>query len=465
MPTQIQTLVIGAGISGLATAYALQKAGVSTLILDSAARPGGLLQSVKRDGYLIECGPQSFSGTAHTDVLCETLGLSDERVFANPKAQRYVMMNGALKSVPMGPLILASPFFSGGTRTALVRDILGSTHPPEPDESIATFVRRKFSATLLDRLAGPFVSGIYAGDPEALSLRAAFPTVHEAEKQTGSVIRGMIKQRKERRETSGTGQKVKPKLQSFQDGNERLVSALVEDLGERLICRADVTSLVALDPSPEPFAPRFQVSAKTPKGIENFEAERLVLAVPANAAGKLLASVGAEFQTHLGSLEYAGVGVVSLGYHKKQIADPLNGFGFLVPRSSGLSVLGTVWNSSLFPDRAPEAHALLTNFLGGATNPAVIHQPATELAALVHREISPILGIRQEPLFTNVTIWPRGIPQYNLGHCARIAAIESARAKFPGLFITGNYLSGPSIGTCVERALHIANEIRISFAN
>jgi oxygen-dependent protoporphyrinogen oxidase len=465
MPTPIQVLVIGAGISGLTTAYALQTAGISTLIVDSAPRPGGVIQSIKRDGYLIECGPQSFSGSVQIDSLCHELGLQNEQLSANPKAPRYVLIDGVLTPVPMGPSLLASSFFAGGTRSAVLRDILGSSRPPEADESIAAFVRRKFSTKLLDHLAGPFVSGIYAGDPEKLSLRAAFPKLYEAEMKFGSVIRGFRKLSKANQAKVEDKAKNSSLLQSFRDGNETLVRALAEDLDERLICRTEISQVVALEPSLEPFAPRFQVTSRTPKGTEIFEAERLVLAVPTDAAAKLLSFFDSEFATQLSGIEYAGVAVVSLGYNRDQISHSLDGFGFLVSRSAGLSVLGTVWNSSLFPGRAPDGHVLLTSFVGGATNPSATVQSADDLTAQVHREILPILGIRHAPEFSNVTIWPRAIPQYNLGHSARIAAVEATRAKFPGLFFTGNYLEGPAIGACVERALRIANEIRISFAN
>jgi protoporphyrinogen/coproporphyrinogen III oxidase len=193
--------------------------------------------------------------------------------------------------------------------------------------------------------------------------------------------------------------------------------------------------------------------------------ERLILSVPTETAGKLLMDVDAGFSAQLGPIAYSGVVVVSLGYAKQDIQNSLAGFGFLVPRSSGLSVLGSVWNSSLFPGRAPEGHVLLTSFVGGATNPGAIQQTPESLSAQVHRELQPILGIRKDPAFSNVTIWPRAIPQYNLGHTARIAAVHSLRARYPGLYFSGNYLAGPAIGTCVEQALKVSDEIRISFAN
>lgn len=469
MSTQVQALVVGAGISGLTTAYALQKANVSTLIVEGAARPGGMIRSVQRDGYLLECGPQSFSGSSAITSICSDLDLLDERVLADPKAPRFVLVNGALQAVPMNPLgLLASPLLGGGTKRAILRDLLGKSVAPEPDESVANFVRRKFSERLLDRLVGPFVSGIYAGDPEKLSLRAAFPILHEAEKASGSVLRGIfpaLKARAAKRPKGPKGPRERPTLQTFSEGNEMLIKALVLNLGERLQCGVEVMGVEHLDPGRDAQAPRFRVTVRTPQGEETVEAERLVLAVPTNVVGRLLGALDKEFEKQLGGVEYAGVAVVSLGYRKKDVSHSLDGFGFLVPRSAGLNDLGTVWNSSLFPGRAPEGEALLTSFVGGATNPDALQQSETALAEMIHREITPLLGIRQEPVFSNVTIWPRALPQYNLGHTARLAALEELREKFLGLYFAGNYLNGPAIGTCVEQALKVADEIRVSFAN
>jgi oxygen-dependent protoporphyrinogen oxidase len=465
MPSQIQALVIGAGISGLATGFALQRANISAFVVDSAQRPGGVIQSVKRDGYLLECGPQSFSGNSQISQLCLELGILGDRVLADPKAPRYVLINGALQNVPMSPALLTSSFFGGGTRASIVRDIFGNRQPPEPDESVGDFTRRKFSETLLDRLVGPFVSGIYAGDPEKLSLRAAFPILYQAEKASGSLIRGVFKALKDRKAKRGAETREKPTLQTFRDGNETLVRALAESLGEQLLLGFEVASIEALDPGLEPNAPRFSVKLRSGEGTKILEVERLVMATPTNVTAKLLSAFDPAFETNLSAVEYAGVAVVSLGYRKKDMSNPLTGFGFLVPRSSRLSILGSVWNSSLFPGRAPDGEALLTSFVGGATNPGAIRQSQEELANQVHREIAPILKIGKEPVFTNVTIWPRAIPQYNMGHVERLAAVEKARTRFPGMYIAGNYLNGPAIGTCVEQALKVANEIRISFAN
>lgn len=465
MSTQIQALVVGAGISGLTTAYALKKAGISTLIVEAAARPGGVIRSLRKDGYLLECGPQSFSGNSSITSICGDLELLGERVLADPKALRYVLINGKLQNVPMGPGLLASSLLGGGTRSAILLDLIGKSEAPEPDESVAAFIRRKFSDTLLDRLVGPFVSGIYAGDPEKLSLRAAFPILYEAEKTSGSILRGAFKVLKQRKSNNAKGPRERPTLQTFREGNETLIRALAAKLGENLACGVQVTSIEPLDPGREPTAPRFRLTLRTPRGEETIEAERLILATPTDVSGKLLSPLDAGFESQFSGVEYSGVAVVSLGYRKEDVGSPLEGFGFLVPRSSRLSVLGTVWNSSLFPGRAPEGQALLTSFVGGATNPGAIRQSAESLTGQVHREITPLLAIRKEPVFTNVTIWQRAIPQYNLGHCARLATVEKLRSKYPGLHFAGNYLNGPAMGTCVEHALRVADEIRVSFAN
>src|SRR5215470_2304294 len=456
MFNEVQALVVGAGISGLATAYALEKAGIGVRVVEAAPRPGGVIQSVKRDGYLLECGPQSFSGNGAITAMCKDLGILEQRVLADAKAPRYVLIDGKLLHVPMGPGLLASSFMGGGTRGAILRDIFGKSESPEPDESVAAFIRRKFSDTLLDRLVGPFVSGIYAGDPEKLSLRAAFPILYEAEKASGSILRGVFKVMKQRsaaRAATPQPPREKATLQTFRDGNETLIRALVTRLRENLSLGVILLRVEALASCQEPKAPRFRAILRGPKGEETVETERLVLSVPTEEAGKALDSLDPGFSEQLGGISYSGVAVVSLGYAKTDLGDPLAGFGFLVPRSSGLSILGTVWNSSLFPGRAPEGHALLTSFVGGATNPGAVSKSAETLAAQVHREMAPLLSIRKEPVFSNVTVWQRAIPQYDLGHTGRISAINELRARFPGLYFSGNYLNGPAIGTCAEHAL------------
>lgn len=449
MTSHVPALVIGGGISGLVCAHALKKAGVEVQILEASPRPGGVIRSTTRDGFLLELGPQSFSGTAQLRQLCEDLAISDQIVQAPPHAPRYVLINGALQPVPLSPpAFFTSSLMDGATKWALLRDLFGKTVPPDTDESVATFVRRKFSPQLLDRLVGPFVSGIYAGDPERLSVRSAFPQLYEAEKTAGSIIRGMFRFAKSKK-----GPRARPTLQTFRDGNESLVRALSNKLGSTLRIQVNVTGISRQSGG------LFEVRVAADGQDQSLSTKSLILAAPTNVTGELLAQLDTAFESPLTSVPYAAVAVVSLGYRKSDVSHGLDGFGFLVPRSTGLRVLGTVWNSSLFPGRAPEGHALLTSFVGGATDPEASKLSTQELASLVHREISPPLSITSEPVFSSVTIWPRALPQYNLGHGDRLSAITKLLACFPGIWLTSNYLRGPSIGSCVEQALAVAEEI------
>jgi oxygen-dependent protoporphyrinogen oxidase len=445
---------VGGGISGLVCAYALRKAGIEAHLVEASAQPGGMIRSESREGFLLELGPQSFSCTAALRSLCADLGIADQIVQAPTAPPRYVLIDGALKAVPLGPLaMLSSSFLSPRTKWRIASDAFGTTHAPEEDESVAAFVRRKFGAEPLQRLVGPFVSGIYAGDPERLSLRAAFPQLHEAEESAGSVIRGMMRAAKSRK-----GPRERPTLMSFRDGNGTLVRALAAKLGAALRVGAEMVGISIR--REETRASRFEVRISAAGSEEIVLVDRLVLATSADVAGTLLRDVNAAFEPVMAGIEYAPVAVVSLGYRREDVAHSLEGFGFLVPRSSGLQVLGTVWNSSLFPGRAPAGHVLLTSFVGGATNPGAASLSSQELCDLVHREIVPLLQIRAAPVFSHVQVYRRALPQYNIGHTDRLRALERLRAELPGLFFVGNYLRGPAIGNCVELAMSTAEALR-----
>jgi oxygen-dependent protoporphyrinogen oxidase len=453
MTTHVPVLIVGAGISGLTCAYYLRKSGIDAHVVEASPRPGGVIRSERRDGFLLELGPQSFSGTPQLLDLCRELGLENELVEAPPRAPRFLLINGQLKQAPLSPpAFVVSSLFSAKTKLSILRDVLGRSAPPADDESVAAFIRRKFSAELLDKLVGPFVSGIYAGDPEKLSLRAAFPQLHEAERTSRSIIRGLICAAK-----SKPGPKQRPSLQSFKNGNETLIRALAAKLGSALHTEVSVTDILRTNVGG---ATKYQVMLSANGSGDQVIADNLVVATPTHVAASLLRGISSELTSILSSIEYAPVAVISLGYRKSDVSHSLEGFGFLIPRSEGLRTLGTVWNSSLFPARAPEGHALLTSFMGGATDSQAVTLSTVELVYLVHKEIAPLLQIRQAPTFSNVTLYPRALPQYNLGHSQRVASLQELSVKFPGLWLAGNYLRGPAIGACVEQALSVANEIR-----
>lgn len=445
--------MVGGGISGLVCAYALRKAGVQTQVIEAEERPGGVIRTERREGFLLELGPQSFSGTAALRALCRELGIEDQLVEAPPRAPRYVLVDGTLRAVPLSPpALLASSLLSARTKWSIARDALGRSRPPAADESIADFVRRKFTPELLDRLVGPFVSGIYAGDAERLSVRAAFPQLYEAEKSAGSILRGMLRAARAR-----TGPRERPSLLTFREGNEALALALAAKLGAGFCARAEARSVAVKQGGA---AQIFEVIVERAGVKEAVLAETLILATPTDVAGRLLREVSPSFEEQLGSVEYAPVAIVSLGYERECVGHSLDGFGFLVPRSAGRRVLGTVWNSSLFAGRAPEGCVLLTSFVGGMTDRRAADLSAADLTELVHREIAPLMAIGEKPIFSNVQTHRRALPQYNLGHGERLSAIEELRRDWSNLRFTGNYLRGPAIGACIEQALEISAAVK-----
>ncbi len=447
MASDAPVIVVGGGISGLACGHFLKQAGIETLVLEAGDQPGGFIRSAALDGFLVEEGPQSFTGTELLLEVIADLGLEDQLVRADPRAPRYVLVNGALLPVPLSPpALLTTPLLSRRSKWTLLRDAFGRSRPPEPDESIAAFVRRKFTEEMLERLVGPFVSGIFAGDPEQLSLRAAFPMVYEMERQYRSVIRGAMKSRR-----NSTGER--PTLSSFKSGNAALVRALADSLGNSLRCGARASAVLHERANGRVgFGIRIEAHGRA----QTLRCDVLILATEPGAAGRLLGKLSPDFGRLLGDVEYAPVAVVALGYSQKRIRRPLNGFGFLVPRREGLRVLGTVWNSSLFPGRAPEGDALMTSFVGGMSDPALASLDPAALVHTVHADVAPILGIDGHPKFRLVKQYPRALPQYNIGHTTRIAALENLCATLPGLWLAGNYFEGPAIGACVRRAQRVA---------
>ena len=452
----MRIVVIGGGISGLSCAWRLRQLGAEVLLLESEDRTGGVIRSVRREGALFEAGPQSFLlAPALADLISE-LGLDEELELADPHAPRFVVINGKLRAVPLGPIsFFTSGLLSGGTKSRLISEPFGRTIPPADDESIAAFIRRKFGAELLDRLVAPMVSGIYAGDPERLSLRSAFPAVHKWEEQHGSLIRGMFKSRPKGEASNGSVRKRPRGLATFASGNETLVTRLSERLGDSVRCG---TRTLAINRAPGGGEARFEVVCTRAGQQETISAGAVVIAAPARVAAGLLAPL-VSAAADLAKIEYAPVAVVAGSYMTEHLKAPLDGFGFLVPRPERLRILGTVWNSSLFPGRAPEAQTLLTSFVGGMTDPAAGALPDEPLYQTVESELRRVLGIILAPRIRFAQRWPQAIPQYNLGHAALTAHTLAALAETPGLHLAGNYLEGPAIGACVACSNRVAASV------
>jgi len=455
MPEANHVAVVGAGISGLACAWRLQKLGVPVTLFESEDRPGGLIGSVERDGFLFESGPQSFQGTETLLDLIRDLEIQDQLCAADPRAPRYVLRRGKMQKIPMSPQsVVTSSLLGAGSRWKVVSEPLRRSRPPNDEESVANFVRRKFGHEILEYLVSPFVSGVYAGDPEKLSLRSAFPTLEEWEREYGSVLRGAMKSR------PANGKRKPPSLCSFKLGVGTLAGALAAQLGSKLRLGAKISNLTRGAAAEDPFLVRYDTRGQA----STQSARAIVLAAPAYAASRLLASVSAPLAQTLSGIAYAGVAVVACGYYARQVAASLDGFGFLVPRSEGIRTLGTVWNSSLFPGRCPQGSVTITSFAGGATDSEILAKSDEEISALVQADNSKILQITGAPVACAVWKHSKALPQYNLGHGHVVAAIRDFERQNPGLFFSGNYLEGPSIGKCVEHGFKTAEAVRTFLA-
>jgi oxygen-dependent protoporphyrinogen oxidase len=416
-------------------------------VLDAAPRPGGMIATTDEAGFRFEHGPQSFLLSSELRKLVDELGLTGELLYADGRAPRYILLHGKLVPAPLAPpSLLTTPLLDFGTKWRIFTEMARTTQPPTQDESIAAFVRRKFGDQPLERLVAPFVSGIYAGDPEKLSLRAAFPQLHKFESTYGSVLRGAMKSRPAKGAPRAG-------LCTFQMGMGTLPQTLAAKLGDSY--ESDTRAVSVRQAAPTE-STRFEIDVVRNGIAETIRASTLTVAAPTYTAGEILNGISSQFAAILSRISYAPVAVVSAGYRQEQIRHSGNGFGFLVPRSEGLHVLGTVWNSSLFSGSAPVGMSMFTSFAGGATDPAFCQRSEEEIAETVSTEVGKILGITGSPVVRKVHRYERALPQYNLGHGEIIASLRSLEATIPGLFFGGNYLSGPAIGACVEQANHTA---------
>jgi len=442
--------VIGAGISGLACAYRLQQLGLPVTLFESENHPGGLMGTVEKEGFLFESGPQSFQGTETILDLIRQLSIESELCKADPRAPRYVLQRGKLQKIPMSPQgLIASSLLGVGSRWKIVSEPFRRTKSPSEDESVADFVRRKFGHEILEYLVSPFVSGVYAGDPEKLSLRAAFPSLEEWERDYGSVIRGAMKSR------PAEGKRTPPSLCSFRCGIQALPKAMAEKMGGnvRFGTRIDAIRHGAGGET-------FEICVGQNENAEALPARAVVLATPAYVAAHLMAPISESLAHTLSGIAYAGVAVAAAGYFANQIGVPLEGFGVLVPRSEKIRTLGTVWNSSLFPHRARKGSAAITSFVGGATDSEILDKTEDEIAAIVQADNAKILQITGSPVASAVWKHPKALPQYNLGHHHIVQSIRDGELKNPGLFLSGNYLAGPSLGKCIEHGFKTADAVR-----
>jgi oxygen-dependent protoporphyrinogen oxidase len=469
-----KTVVIGGGISGLACAFRLRQLGIQAVVLEASPRPGGMISTVRRNGFVFEAGPQCPRFPAPVWSLVRELNLEKEFVAGDPKAKRYILRDGRLHLAPFSPGgLLATQLVGPRSKYRLLSEVLRNTQPPAEEESLAEFVERKFGAEVSDYLADPFISTVFFGDAHKMGMESAFPDLVEWERSRGSVVRGALRAFKAKRdvEKSGNGTSRRdsnakhgglyvtdalPSLGSFRGGMATLAEKLAEKLGDDVHFGAQVESITAACAEDFPSAATWQIRAN---GGAEFSAEALVLAVPAHAAASLLQQKAPKLAALLAAIEYAPMGVVSSAYERKQVRHALNGFGFMVPRREGLHTVCTFWNSSLFPAHAPQGTVLMTSFVRSGTDGLMLASYDV-FAETVEAENAKIVGISGAPIERTVWRYPRALPQYNVGHARRVNEIREALNEFPGLNLAGNYLTGRSIGDCADTGFQAAEKLR-----
>lgn len=471
-------MVIGAGISGLACAYRLKQLGVPSVVLEAAERPGGLIATVRRNGFIFEGGPQCPRFPASLWALVRELGLESEFVRGDPKAKRYILRDKRLHPAPFSPVgLITTRLVDFQSKLRILAEVFGSTRPPAHEESLAEFVERKFGAEVLEYLVDPCISTIFFGDSRKMGMGSAFPALVEWERSRGSLVRGAIRARSAKRgsETSNGASTLSrsgsnrrslyvtdalPSLGSFRSGMGMLPEKLSEKLSESIKYGAKIESVAPLPSEGDTRKAGWRV--RLANG-EEITAHTLVLAAPAYMAARLLEKSAPKLGSLLGAIEYAPMCCVSLAYERAQVSNSLDGFGFMVPRREGLQTICTFWNSSLFEGRAPEGKVLMTSFAGGDLNDAFAAVSEDECARIVQAENAKLLGIRGKPVDQMVWRYPRALPQYNVGHAQRVTELQNRLRGLPNLHLAGNYLTGRSIGDCVELASRVAAEVHSRF--
>ncbi len=444
---EVGAVVIGGGIAGLAAAVELQNTMREVLVVDASDRPGGVLRTDHIDGYVIERGPNTIQVKAPMLGLLRRLKLESILVRAAPESQRrFLFCGGRLEPIPMSPLaFFRTPLLTTRGKLRLLaepfvrrRDATG--------ESVAEFMGRRLGAETVGSLVGPFLTGVYAGDEQQLGAEAVFGGLVDLERRYGSIAVGALLALRRRGERGLRGS------YSATEGLGPLARKLAEWLVEPPVLGSRVTAL-------RRDGAHWQVSVSGPGGDQCFRAQRVVVATPAYDAAEILRGPGGEVADALAAIEYAPVVGIPLAVDPSQVRTPIEGFGFLVPRDAGIRLLGTLFMSRMFPNRAPAGRELLQCLLGGRRWPEVFDLPDDLVIRQLLDDLERILGLGAEPRALTVTRWRRAIPQPDRGHVRRIAGIRAALSKLPGIALAGAYLDGVSVADTFASGVRAAREL------
>lgn len=464
--------VVGAGITGLVAAYELRRRGLHVTLYEASGQTGGAIRTSHTDGFLAEHGPNSFVTSGPVEALLAQLDLHEEVVVANPQAnRRYIVRDGMLQPFPMTPLaMLRTPLFSLRAKLRVLLEPLVRTRAGA-DESIASFVRRRLGHEVLDYAVDPFISGIFAGDSEALSMAHAFPRVFALEQRHGSLSAGLMATRGQKGwqashaapPTEGGEQAddnpppaapaTPARLISFVDGMQTLTDALEASLLGTVRLGCPIRLL-------HPKEGRWAIEAGQDGASRPRTVDAVVMATPAHVLAAMELPAGLRQHAALVErVEYPPVSVLTLGFERGDVAHALDGFGMLIPAQEQRSLLGVLFSSSLFPDRAPDGCVAITCFVGGARMPDRAREETDLLVERVLIDLRQLLGVRGEPVFAKHVYWPRAIPQYTVGYQAVKDAADEVERSNPGLYLAGNYRHGVSVGDCMASGLQVAGQV------
>lgn len=436
--------LIGSGITALARAWQLVQRGHTVSVLEVGKEIGGAIRSHREGAYLAEEGPNSIQVSSHeVDAFLKSVpGLEARVVTASDTAKkRFILRNGKPHSVPRGPIsAITTPLWSLGGKLRVLKEPFVPAITPEQEESAADFVRRRLGDELYRYAINPLIGGIYAGDPEQLSLRYAFPKLYTLEQTYGSLIRGALGKMRAARQSNAP--KFDKRILSFKNGLAELPRLLVAALGDAVRTNVSIGSIHRSDE-------KWIIDDEN--GSQRYD--KVILTTPAHALSKLpLEAPLLERLSFLRAIDYPPVSVLSLAFKRDEVAHPLDGFGVLVPEGEKRSVLGVLFPSSLFEGRAPEGEVLLTAFVGGERQPQLAVPDTDMLLATVLPELRSLLGVTGEPTFVHHKHWPLAIPQYKLGYGPLLEQMNTFEDDYPGLQLKGNYREGISLSYCIEAA-------------
>ncbi len=447
-------VVLGAGISGLTISYLLSKKGFDVTVLEKKDDAGGSIETFFEDGFLFDRGPNSGLET-HPLIkqMADELGLTDEMVYAGREAvKRYILRDNKLHPLPMNPFSLyKTKLFSSKAKLRLLCEPLIGKSQEGYYQSVGQFVQRRLGKEFLDYAIDPFVAGVYAGNPEELSVKSAFPKLYELEEKYGGLIIGTIKSIKERKNRAEKS-KQSARMFSFKSGMQIFPKTIAAHLGEKVLFAAEVTSIENTEPG-------YRIKYIHNNDRNSIDCDIVISALPAYAAADLVKDLDIKTAEHLLNIFYPPVLVLYLGYEKSAVGRALDGFGFLIPSKEKKSFLGAIWSSVIFPNRCPDDKTAFTLFIGGSRNPAISASDRNDTINKTLKEFGEIMKINGEPVFQSSKFWSKAIPQYNIGYIEHEKAFEEFEKNFPGIFLAGNYRGGISLGDCIKTSNDLVNKI------